>query len=144
MRQKTFFAILFVIFTFSVSAYAQPVDVEAEFGDGTRSLKNGAVLVDFGEIEGDYQEKSIEIVNHKPTKLKIRSIEFTGGGVGVSIVDDIIPGKSKKNIIISVYPNYIKEDEFTRDLLISTETHLRPGVVVVEETLYRIKGTIKR
>lgn len=57
---------------------------------------------------------------------------------------DIIKSRSTTNIIVAVYPNYIEEDEFTRYMLIKTEAKYQEGVVIIEETVYKITGTIER
>ncbi len=140
MKLKTFFTVIIIIFSFAVNAQEE---VEAEFGDGTRSVA-GAEDIVFGTITDNYAERTIEIRNMRPSPMKIKSISFTGSGVGVTIVDDIIKSRSTTNIIVAVYPNYIEEDEFTRYMLIKTEAKYQEGVVIIEETVYKITGTIER
>jgi len=141
MKLKNYFTGILIIIAFAVNA--QGHDEEAEFGDGTRSVF-GAETIDFGTISGDYAEKSMVILNNKPSSMKIKSISFTGSGVGVTIVDNVIKTHSKSNIIVAVYPNYIEEDEFERYMLIKTEFQYQEGVIVTNETVYKIIGKIER
>ncbi len=138
MKHKTILTAIIIIIAFAVNA--QPIDVEADF---KRSV-SGADVIDFGLISGDYAEKAIKIKNRKPSPMKIKSISFSGGGIGVTIEDDVIKTRSKSNIIVTVHPKYIKEEEFVRYLLIKTEFQYQEGIIVIEETVYKIKGTIKK
>jgi len=141
MKQKTILTIMIMIFAFVVNA--QEHDVEAEFGDGTRAV-SGARAIDFGIISEDYTEKTLNIINVKPSSMKIISISFTGGGVGVTIIDNVIKAHSNADIIISVSPEYIAEEDFVRYMLITTECKYLGGVIVTEESVYKIKGTIEK
>lgn len=131
----------------TVSVFAQPVEVDAEFGDGTRSVL-GVKTIDFGIISDDYAETVFDIKNNKPTSMKIVSFSFTGGGVGVVLKDKVIEGKSNAEIIVSVYPNYIKNidenNEFELYMLIVTEGEQKQGLKIIEESIYRIKGKIEQ